>query len=178
MKNLIEGHEATVVRLAESLKKAASRSAYQRIAGVLIRATRDRSAAEIAPWLGWSTATVHVLPSRWAKEGEATFDVRRRGGRHHRHLTPEQKARLPAPFVERAEAGGMRRVAEIQQACRERTGKAVARSTVHRLLERYGGCKIVPRPTHPKADVAALVDAARTASPTMCSPTSTQSRMC
>jgi transposase len=46
-------------------------------------------------------------------------------------------------------------VAEIQQAYRERCGKAVARSTVYRLLERHGWRKIAPRPRHPKADVAA-----------------------
>ena len=155
MKNLIVGDQATVERLAERLKTAASRSKYQRIQCVLIRATLGSSAGEIAQLLGWSTATVHVMHSRWAKEGEAIFEVRGRGGRHHQHLTPEQEAQLLAPFVERAQAGGMLGVAEIQRAYRERCGKAVARSTVYRLLERHGWRKIVPRPRHPKADVAA-----------------------
>jgi transposase len=163
MKNLIVGDKATVERLAERLKKAASHSEYQRIQCVLIRATLGSSATEIARLLGWSTATVHVLHSRWAKEGEAIFDVRRRGGRHHQHLTPEQEAQLLAPFVERAQAGGMLSVAEIQQAYRERTGSAVARSTVYRLLERHGWRKIVPRPRHPKADVAAQAAFKKTA---------------
>lgn len=163
MKNLIVGDKATVERLAERLKKAASHSEYQRIQCVLIRATLGSSAAEIAQLLGWSTATVHVLHSRWAKEGEAIFDVRRRGGRHHQHLTVEQEAQLLAPFVERAQAGGMLSVAEIQQAYQERTGKPVARSTVYRLLERHGWRKIVPRPRHPKADVAAQAAFKKTA---------------
>ena len=155
MKTLIVGDKATVARLADRLKKAASQPEYQRIQCVLIRATLGSSAGEIAQLLGWSTATVHVMHSRWAKEGEAIFEVRMRGGRHHQHLTPEQEAQLLAPFVERAEAGGMLSVAEIQRAYRERTGRAVARSTVYRLLERHGWRKIVPRPRHPKADVAA-----------------------
>lgn len=155
MKSLIVGDKATVARLAERLKKATSHSQYQRIQCVLIRATLGSSAAEIAQLLGWSTATVHVMHSRWAKEGEAIFEVRARGGRHHQHLTQVQEAELLVPFVERAEAGGMLSVVEIQQAYRERTGKAVARSTVYRLLERHGWRKIVPRPRHPKADVAA-----------------------
>jgi transposase len=155
MKSLILGDKATVERLAESLKKATSRSQYQRILCVLIRATLDSSAAQIAQLLGWSTATVHVMHSRWAKEGEASFDVRGRGGRHHQHLTQSQEAELLVPFVERAQAGGMLSVAEIQQAYQKRTGKAVARSTVYRLLERHGWRKILPRPRHPKADVAA-----------------------
>ena len=82
MKSLIVGDKPTVQRLAERLKRAVSHSEYQRIQCVLIRATLGSSAAEIARLLGWSTATVHVLHSRWAKEGEAIFDVRGRGGRH------------------------------------------------------------------------------------------------
>ena len=155
MKNLIVGDKPTVERLAERLKRAGSHSEYQRIQCVLIRATLGSSAAEIAQLLGWSTATVHVLHSRWAKQGESIFDVRGRGGRHHQHLTAQQEQELLAPFVARAEAGGMLTVAEIQQAYRERTGKVVARSTVYRLLDRHGWRKIVPRPRHPKADVAA-----------------------
>ena len=155
MKSLITGDAATVARLAERLKKASSHSEYQRIQCVLIRATLGSSAAEIAQLLGWSTATVHVIHSRWAKEGEAIFEVRARGGRHHQHLTPAQELELLAPFVERAQAGAMLSVAQVEQALRERTGKAVARSTVYRLLERHGWRKIVPRPRHPKANVAA-----------------------
>ena len=45
-------------------------------------------------------------------------------------------------------------VAEIQQAYQEQLGKEVAASTVYRLLDRHGWRKVVPRPRHPKADVA------------------------
>ncbi len=155
MKSLIMGDKLTVQRLADRLKRAGSHSEYQRIQCVLIRATLGSSAAEIAQLLGWSTATVHVLHSRWAKQGEAIFDVRGRGGRHHQYLTPEHEEELLAPFVQRAQAGGMLTVAEVQQAYRERAGKEVARSTIYRLLERHGWRKVVPRPRHPKADVAA-----------------------
>jgi transposase len=155
MKNLIVGDKSTVQRLAERLKRADSHSEYQRIQCVLIRATLGSSAAEIAQLLGWSTATVHVMHSRWAKEGEAIFEIRGRGGRHHQHLTPEQERELLAPFVQRADKGGMLTVAEIQRAYQNRSGKAVARSTIYRLLERHGWRKVVPRPRHPKADVAA-----------------------
>jgi transposase len=163
MKSLIVSDKLTVERLAERLKQANSHSEYQRIQCVLIRATLGSSAAEIAQLLGWSTATVHVMHSRWAKEGEALFDVHGRGGRRHQHLTPEQELELLAPFVQRAEAGGMLTVAEIQQAYRQRSGKAVAPSTIYRLLERHGWRKIVPRPRHPKANVAAQAAFKKTA---------------
>jgi transposase len=155
MKTLIVGDKPTVGRLADRLKQAGSHAEYQRVQCVLIRATLGSSAAQIAQLLGWSPATVHVIHSRWAKEGDTLFDLRGRGGRRHQHLTPEQERQLLAPFVKRAEAGGMLTVAEIQRAYQEQLGKDVAPSTIYRLLDRHGWRKVVPRPRHPKADVAA-----------------------
>jgi transposase len=163
MKTVIVGDKPTVERLAERLKRAGSHAEYLRIQCVLIRATLGSSAAQIAQLLGWSTATVHVLHSRWSKEGDAIFDLRGRGGRHHQHLGPEQERQLLAPFVKRAQAGGMLTVAQIQQAYQEQLGKQVAPSTVYRLLDRHGWRKVVPRPRHPKADVAAQAALKKTA---------------
>jgi transposase len=163
MKTLIVGDKPTVARLADRLKRAGSHSEYQRVQCVLIRATLGSSAAQIADLLGWSTATVHVLHSRWSKEGDAIFDVRGRGGRHHQHLSPEQERQLLAPFVERAESGGMLTVAQIQQAYQDLLGKQVAPSTVYRLLDRHGWRKVVPRPRHPKPDGVAQAAFKKTA---------------
>lgn len=163
MKDLIVGDKATVARLAERLKEAKSLSEYQRIQCVLIRATLGSSAAAIAQLLGWSTATVHVMHSRWAREGDAVFDLRGRGGRRNQHLSVDEEEALLAPFVQRAEAGGMLAVSEIQAAYQEQTGKRVAPSTVYRLLDRHGWRKVAPRPRHPKADVAAQAAFKKTA---------------
>lgn len=163
MKSLIVGDKATVARLADRLKRADSHAEYQRIQCVLIRATLGSTAAQIAQLLGWSTATVHVMHSRWAREGDAVFELRGRGGRRHQHLDPEQERALLAPFVERAQAGGMLTVAEIQQAYQAQVGKRVAPSTVYRLLDRHGWRKVLPRPRHPKADVAAQAAFKKTA---------------
>ena len=107
MKNLIVGDKPTVQRLAERLKRAGSHAEYQRIQCVLIRATLGSSAAEIAQLLGWSTATVHVMHSRWAKEGEAIFDR----ARAWRQAPPAPHARAGAGNCwrrssQRAEAAG------------------------------------------------------------------------
>jgi hypothetical protein len=40
-------------------------------------------------------------------------------------------------------------------ACDKPTISALAASTVYRMLDRHGWRKLVPRPRHPKADVAA-----------------------
>lgn len=155
MKSLIVGDKQTVERLVERLKQAGSHREYQRIQCVPIRATLGSSAGEIAQLLGWSTATVHVLRSRWAKVGDVIFDLRPRGGRRHQHLSVEQERERLAPFAERAHAGGMLTVTEIQQAYQRQVGQEVAPSTINRLLERHGWRKLTPRPRHPKADLTA-----------------------
>ena len=155
MNSLIVGDKPTVARLAERLKHASSRAEYRRIQCVLIRATLGSSAAQIAQLLGWSTATVHVMHSRWGKEGDSVFDVRERGGRRNQYFSAEQEQQLLAPFAERAQAGGMLTVIEIQQAYERALGVAVAPSTVYRLLDRHGWRKVVPRPKHPKANEVA-----------------------
>jgi transposase len=155
MKNLISCDKPTIAALADRLKRADSHAQYQRIQCVLIRATLGSTAAQIAQLLDWSTATVHVIHSRWAKEGDALFDLGGRGGRHHQHLSPVEEDRLLAPFTQKAQAGGLLHVSEIKQALEKKLGAAVASSTVYRMLGRHGWRKVVPRPRHLKADMQA-----------------------
>lgn len=155
MKTLIAPDESTINRLAERLKVARRHSEFQRIQCILIRATLGSSAAEIARLLGWSVATVHMLHSRYTREGDALFDVKAKGGRRNQHLTFEEEAEFLAPFLGSAAKGGILVVSEVQVAYEARIGKAVPPSTVYRLLARHNWRKIVPRPQHPKADVAA-----------------------
>lgn len=155
MKNLIACDKPTIAALADRLKRASSHAEYQRIQCVLIRATLGSTAAQIAQLLGWSTATVHVIHSRWAKEGEALFDLRGHGGRRHQHLSADEEAQLLAPFAAQAQAGGLLHVSEIKHALEQQVGTAVAASTVYRMLDRHGWRKVVPRPRHPKADMQA-----------------------
>lgn len=155
MKTLISPDRPVINALAERLKKAKCRPEFQRIQCVLIRATLGSSAAEIALLLGWSTPTVHVIHSRWAKEGDAIFDLKAKGGRRNEYLTLEEEAEFLCPFLDKAKAGGILNVNEIKKAFEDRVGRRVAKSTVYRMLERHDWRKVAPRPRHPKADPAA-----------------------
>ena len=152
MKNLIPCDKPTIAALTDRLKSASSHPEYQRIQCVLIRATLGSSAAQIAQLLGWSTATVHAIHSRWGKEGEALFDLPGRGGRRRQHLSPAQEGHLLAPFTAKAHAGELLLVSEIKQALEKEVGSAVAPSTVYRMLDRHGWRKVIHRPPHPEAD--------------------------
>jgi transposase len=155
MKHLIPSDKPTIAALADRLKRATSHTEYQRIQCVLIRSTLGITAAQIAQLLGWSTATVHVIHSRWAKEGDALFDLHGRGGRHHQHLSAAEEGLLLAPFTAKAQAGGLLHASEIKQAIEKKVGSAVAPSTVYRMLNRHGWRKVIPMPHPPKADMRA-----------------------
>jgi transposase len=155
MKKLIATDRKTIEVLAERLKKAKGRPEFQRIQCVLIRITLGSSAAEIARLLGWSTPTVHVIHSRWAKEGDAIFNLKTKGGRRNQYLTLEEEAAFLQPFLAQAEAGGVLNAAEVKTAFEDLVGCPVAKSTIYRMLERQDWRKVAPRPRHPKADPAA-----------------------
>jgi len=155
MKELVASNAETVEALTARLKQARTIAEFQRIQCVLMRATTDCSASQIAQVLGWATATVHITHSRWAKEGEAIFELKGKGGRRSYNLTEEEEGEVLAPFVEQATAGNVLKVADIQAAYEARVGKAVPNSTIYRMLKRHGWRKLTPRPQHPKADVTA-----------------------
>jgi transposase len=155
MKSLIATDRKTIEVLAERLKKAKGRPEFQRIQCVLIRITLGSSAAEIARLLGWPASTVHVIHSRWAKEGDAIFNLKAKGGRRNQYLTPAEEAAFLQPFLAQAEAGGVLSATEVKTAFEALVGRPVAKSTIYRMLERQDWRKVAPRPRHPKADPAA-----------------------
>ena len=155
MKELVSCDETTVEALKARLKQATTIAEFQRVQCVLMRAALGCSASEIAQVLGWAVATVHITHSRWAKEGDAFFELKGKGGRNNCNLTEAEEAQVLAPFIEQATAGGVLKVAEIQAAYEARVGKEVPNSTIYRVLGRHDWRKVVPRPRHPKADVAA-----------------------
>ena len=108
---------------------------------------------------------MHIIHSRWAKKGEALFDLRGRGGRRHQHLSADAEAVLLALFAAQAQAGGLLHVSEIKHALEKQVGTTVASSTVYRMLDRHGWGKVVPRPRHPKADMQAQDAFKKTPSP-------------
>lgn len=149
------GDPATIERLSERLKKTRSLEEYRRIQCVLIRALLGSRAEEIAQVLGLSVVTVHILHSRWKREGDKVFEVGERGGRRHEYLSEEEEKGFLEPFVQRAKEGNRVTVKEIRLAYEERIGRAVVPSTVYRLLARHGWRKGIPRARYAKADLVA-----------------------
>ena len=118
---------------------------------VWLRVALGMSAAEIATALGWSPGTVHNLHSQYLHEGASILVGSGRGGRRRELLTLADEEKMLAEFVAKAEQGDITEASVVRAALEQQAGHEVAKSTVYRLLERHGWCKLVPRPFHPDA---------------------------
>ena len=103
--------------------------------------------ALIAQLLGWSTATMHAIHSRWAKDREALFDLHGRGGRRLQHMSAEEGTRLLAPFAAKAHIGRLLHVSEIKQALERQVCDTVAASTVSCRTAMVGARSYLARTT-------------------------------
>lgn len=146
--------EGAVDRLARLLKEARSKGEYQRIQCVWLRATLGLNSNQLAEALGWQASSVRHVQARYLRAGEETLRDHARGGRYHAHFTAEEEQQLLAPFLEQAQAGKVVIAGPVQQAYENQLGHAVHHSIVYRALHRQGWRKIMPRPQHPKTDVA------------------------
>jgi transposase len=71
-------------------------------------------------------------------------------------LSPEAEDKLVADFEVEGKLGAIVEVHRVQRAYEEKVGRAVAKSTVYRLLHRQGWRKLAPRPRHPNGDAARI----------------------
>jgi hypothetical protein len=77
------------------------------------------------------------------------------GGREHENMTLAEKRALLARFAKAAGAGEMLNIHDLKAAYEKAIGHATSDSTVYNLLHRHGWRKLMPRPFHPKRDLAA-----------------------
>ena len=111
-----------------------------------------RRASEIARHTGVSVATVSRVIASYNRVGEASVQTPGSGGRRHAYLTLSQEQDFLAPFVARATRGEIATAGQIQQAFEAEVKHPVHFTTIYRLLARHGWRKLVPRPSHPKAN--------------------------
>ena len=77
------------------------------------------------------------------------------GGRKHENMTLAEEKALLARFAKAAGAGEMLNIHDLKAAYEKAIGHATSDSTVYNLLHRHGWRKLMPRPFHPKRDLAA-----------------------
>lgn len=139
----------------QALKSVTDKEDFQRVQAVLLRMELGLRASEIAKILGLHTASIWKIHARFFREGAGIFESKAHGGRYRENLSMSQEHKLLKPFLKQAEKSGMLIVSSVKTAYEKELGGKVPASSVYRMLERHGWRKIVPRPSHPKADLQA-----------------------
>jgi winged helix-turn-helix protein len=80
------------------------------------------------------------------------------GGRMHENMTVAEEKALLARFAKAAGAGEMLTIHDLKAAYEQAIGHQTSDSTIYNVLDRHGWRKLMPRPFHPKRDLAAQRD--------------------
>lgn len=112
--------------------------------------------AVVSQLLGIGVATVVRMQRQIREQVTGATRVKGKwGGRRRQLMTFEEEKEFLAPWVAKAEKGGVLVVPPIHAALEERLGHKIPASTVYRLLARHGWRKIEPDTCHPKRDAMA-----------------------
>src|SRR5262245_33127933 len=145
--------KAEVRRLKTALRWKIPAAQRQRIQMVLLRESGMAQPA-IAAAMGVSLSTVNRAHMAYEHGGIKALKPKPNGGRKHENMTLAEEKALLARFAKAAGAGEMLNIHDLKAAYEKAIGHATSDSTVYNLLHRHGWRKLMPRPFHPKRDLA------------------------
>jgi transposase len=140
--------------LVELLRKARTKEEFQRIQCIWLRASLNLNSHQVAVAIAWHPNSVKKLQAQYLRQGEAVLRPSKSGGRYRQNMTLEEEGIFLAPFLEKAQTGGVIVATEIKVAYEIKAGRKVPKSTIYRMLARHGWRKISPRSRHPKKNVS------------------------
>ena len=124
----------------------------QRIQMVLLRES-GMTQPLIAAAMGVSLSTVNRAHMAYDHGGLEALKPRPSGGRKRENMALEEEKALLARFAKAAGAGEMLNIHDLKAAYEKAIGHDT--STIYNLLARHGWRKLMPRPFHPRRDIAA-----------------------
>ena len=146
--------KAEVRRLKAALRWKIPDVQRQRIQMVVLRESGMTQPA-IADVMGVSLSTVNRAHMAYDHGGIKALKPKPNGGRKHENMTLAEEKALLARFAKAAGAGEMLNIHDLKAAYEKAIGHETSDSTVYNLLHRHGWRKLMPRPYHPKRDLAA-----------------------
>ena len=126
----------------------------QRIQMVLLRES-GMIQPLIAAAMGVSLSTVNRAHMAYDHGGLEALKPRPSGGRKRENMTLEDEKALLARFAQAAGAGEMLNIHDLKAAYEKAIGHETSKSMIYNLLARHGWRKLMPRPFHPRRDIAA-----------------------
>jgi transposase len=151
---MIKCTKGQVRRLKTALRWKIPAEQRQRIQMVLLRES-GMTQPLIAAAMGVSLSTVNRAHMAYDHGGLEALKPRPSGGRKRENMTLEDEKALLARFAKAAGAGEMLNVHDLKAAYEKAIGHETSKSTIYNLLARHGWRKLMPRPFHPRRDMAA-----------------------
>jgi transposase len=125
----------------------------QRIQMILLRESGMTQPA-IAEAMGVSLSTVNRAHMAYDGGGIKALKPKPIGGRQRENMTLSGERALLTCFAKAAGAGEMLNIHDLKAAYEQAIGHPTSNSTIYNLLNRHGWRKLMPRPFHPKRDIA------------------------
>ena len=150
------GNQETIEAAQMALSQATTIDELRQAQAVLLPLVHGLSLEQTAQAIGVSLGWACQLRRRFITGrfvGAAGAPAR--GGRKRQNLSIEQEREFLAPFIEKAQTGGVLVVGQIKAALDERLGRPVGLSSVYNLLHRHNWRKLVPDKRHPQSDPVA-----------------------
>jgi len=126
----------------------------ERIQMVLLRESGMTQPA-IAEAMGVSLSTVNRAHMAYDGGGIKALKPKPIGGRQRENMTLSAEKALLACFAKAAGAGELLNIHDLKAAYEQAIGHPTSNSTIYNLLDRHGWRKLMPRPFHPKRNLAA-----------------------
>ncbi len=147
-------HKGQQRRLRRALQREKNPGTRLRIQMVVLR-NKGMTQPEIAEVTGKSLSTVNRAHMAYARGGIKALHVKPSGGRINQNMTVGEETALLERFAKAAGAGELLNLHQLQAAYEKAIGHPTSKSTMYNLLARHGWRKLMPRPHHPKRDLAA-----------------------
>jgi transposase len=151
---MVKCSKSQVRRLKTALHWKGDPLRRQRIQMVLLRES-GMTQPSIAAAMGVSLSTVNRAHMAYDGGGLAALKSKPSGGRKRENMALAEEKALLARFGNAAGAGELLNIHDLKAAYEKAIGHATSNSTVYNLLDRHGWRKLMPRPFHPKRNLAA-----------------------
>src|SRR6202162_2647409 len=156
---MVKCSKSQIRRLKTALRWKIPATQRQRIQMVLLRESGMTQPA-IAEAMGVSLSTVNRAHMAYDGGGIKALKPKPIGGRQRENMTVAEEKALLARFAKAAGAGELLNVHDLKAAYEQAIGHETSDSTIYNVLARHGWRKLMPRPFHPKRDLAAQHDLA------------------
>jgi transposase len=151
---MVKCTKSQIRRLKTALRWKGHPEQRQRIQMVLLRESGMTQPA-IAEVTGVSLSTVNRAHMAYDHGGVKALRRKRSGGRKNQNMIVADEKVLLARFAKAAGAGELLNIHNLKAAYEKAIGHETSNSTVYNLLARHGWRKLMPRPFHPKRNIAA-----------------------